>query len=1504
MELCEFARSPSDNPHLPIDLDKLIANAREGTNLFLIGEAGVGKTTTLIALCEMLLADSDSPLPIFVDATTWASSGKLLLEYIASFSAFTNVGLSTDALSRLNEGGKLLIVINGWNEIGVNIQADARERLQQFLAGSAMPRLIVATRSASDSLGIPKLKKVTVRGFTWEEQQTFIRQSLPEESASALLASLRTNSKLRAVTKNPLVLTGAISLHKSGQVVPDTLFYLLEAIVKDFESKDKRAASLRGAPLRGYHQTYLEAIAEALNNTALVSMQETETRSIVTKTIRLLEEQRGLSPRPDTSEVIEALCGHHLLHRGEDSVRFAHQRFQEFFGACVVLTRLDSALASDNEREAFKTKILNRPFWEDAIELAASKLAIDKSCKAQAELLIELALSVDLAYAAQLAGFMGLGNDNCSPWRKLRDTIEMMYRHAVPEARQYALHCAAATRSPEFAPLLWPLLENTDQEERLNGFQLAGGLTVHQLGPDATERMAQWSDGLRTKTVWELAERPENLEFIERLAYTDTVTSVRVAAIGALDFYYIASDTALDAWRKAPDAVKEEDSTLHIALEHWRPDDVALTNELLEVARRSANESVKRLVGLRLLGQAEEIGAEAARRAMREQYYERNSNTELVSFLKAIDPVFLKNLALEHISEGKRLNNWMRQELASLSGNERDAIALATLERLATVEHGNSDAAVAEGATESLVEKLLEEGLQLVALCSDRTSDEAKRRRLRAVERLLTCTASSSLIKAVLHRIESCSYDEAAWLAEVLNLRAGYDDLELGGVVENAPWRPDTSDLDTFIEVTNGKYDPREIPNCELEAKLVRLASKTDPVRYLELVLKGTRRHMQAFSAYDEALRRWLAEQPRHSPRPSNPDYGRWFVNALRRCGFDTVPDLLKMADEPGASWIVPEALVAIVSGPWEQLREKHTFLHDSYVKDHKNRRLMGRVFLQPDGTLQTITDEIAQFLVRKIDAITTVGGSLYVADVFNPSTQAHSFWVACILLSRVPSPYGLKTLHAILLREDAQVYPYLDIAQMLISQGGTLPSGSLNVIRSLWQHGILKEWRDDQARYFISRLVALHFFVEPAEAGLAQLKELLPEWLNKSPLWNIIDEIEKIPTHEALAILVELLHQCDSQLEHEERILRAICTNPASETANALLHLIEAGTFSKNSRKMYFLENSIAPRLKQAAVNDADFMQRLLAVLEAKGEATPEAFVCAVLGGMDDHKARMLICRYLDEQAYPQDGQSIVHVLLGLFRREVPIEPGSNCYKVHPQANQHLRRHLFNLASQQGPSQNRARALLLTLEQNRMESGRHSDENRHPAIETGNPWPICLYLIEEKSTSEEFQRRVCELEELATLAIDNESRELILIGHAFAIAGEAGQIFRPTPNSDWGIDGEIEFKDNEGKASGKRLYLQLKSGDSYLHQHKGNGAEIFTIKNERHAEYWQQQAYPVMLVIRTSDGTIRWMDVSEYLKRESDGGKKVVKQVVFKGEPFTAIDLRRLRDTVLGPAL
>jgi hypothetical protein len=127
-----------------------------------------------------------------------------------------------------------------------------------------------------------------------------------------------------------------------------------------------------------------------------------------------------------------------------------------------------------------------------------------------------------------------------------------------------------------------------------------------------------------------------------------------------------------------------------------------------------------------------------------------------------------------------------------------------------------------------------------------------------------------------------------------------------------------------------------------------------------------------------------------------------------------------------------------------------------------------------------------------------------------------------------------------------------------------------------------------------------------------------------------------------------------------------------------------------------------------------------------------------------------------------------------------------------------------------------------------------------------------------------------------------------------------ANQISREFNVSDHGIDMEIEFTDDNHEATGAKVYLQLKSGDSYLHKRKNDGTEVFTIKDKRHARYWMAQGFPVLLVIRNSEAEVRWMEIRDWLRRHSDDGNKPVKQIVFEGERFDVMSVRRWRDRCL----
>lgn len=169
---------------------------------------------------------------------------------------------------------------------------------------------------------------------------------------------------------------------------------------------------------------------------------------------------------------------------------------------------------------------------------------------------------------------------------------------------------------------------------------------------------------------------------------------------------------------------------------------------------------------------------------------------------------------------------------------------------------------------------------------------------------------------------------------------------------------------------------------------------------------------------------------------------------------------------------------------------------------------------------------------------------------------------------------------------------------------------------------------------------------------------------------------------------------------------------------------------------------------------------------------------------------------------------------------------------------------------------------------------------------------------LEELYMSPEYRRRVRRLQGLANEEMDNESKERLLVGDVISEVAYSRQIAREKSVSDHGIDMEIEFKHDDGTASGQLLFLQLKSGDSYLRT-QADGKEIFSIKNPRHVEYWANQIAPVMLVVRNSAGEIRWMEIRNYLKRKLETNK-TVRQIEFKGERLDIDNILKWRDYVL----
>jgi len=112
-----------------------------------------------------------------------------------------------------------------------------------------------------------------------------------------------------------------------------------------------------------------------------------------------------------------------------------------------------------------------------------------------------------------------------------------------------------------------------------------------------------------------------------------------------------------------------------------------------------------------------------------------------------------------------------------------------------------------------------------------------------------------------------------------------------------------------------------------------------------------------------------------------------------------------------------------------------------------------------------------------------------------------------------------------------------------------------------------------------------------------------------------------------------------------------------------------------------------------------------------------------------------------------------------------------------------------------------------------------------------------------------------------------NHQQERIGVSSVALALAKLNQIWRETPLADVGIDGQIEYVDHEGKATGQMLAAQVKSGSSYLNDH-GDHWRFYPA--QKHRLYWERYPVPVLLLLHDPDlGKTYWCDARQWLRGE-----------------------------------
>jgi WD40 repeat protein len=186
---------------------------------------------------------------------------------------------------------------------------------------------------------------------------------------------------------------------------------------------------------------------------------------------------------------------------------------------------------------------------------------------------------------------------------------------------------------------------------------------------------------------------------------------------------------------------------------------------------------------------------------------------------------------------------------------------------------------------------------------------------------------------------------------------------------------------------------------------------------------------------------------------------------------------------------------------------------------------------------------------------------------------------------------------------------------------------------------------------------------------------------------------------------------------------------------------------------------------------------------------------------------------------------------------------------------------------------------------------------------------------LEKTFASTTIRERAEGLQAEDAIRLDTRRKgKLLALEVAARITSADQKCFEIPGVEDEGLDMEVEFTEADGSGAGKRIYLQLKAGNSYLEKRKSDGAEIFRIKKQNWVKYWLKQNCPVLLVIGTFGeedewrggreklefADVRWMEIGELLRQKSENGKKQVTQIVFEGKRLDAMSVRDWRNKAL----
>lgn len=1291
-----------------------------GERIVLSGPAGTGKTTTLIQLAEKLLGAPER-VPLLVSLPEWVDSQDDILAFVTRLPQIAVMALSVQDLSLLHRNGRLVLLLNGWNEVDADLMSRATRQLQSMDRDLPAAGIIVATRE--HTIYPPLVGKIDLcmRRITESQRETLVRERIPQ-LADGLLLILETNEALSDLAQTPMVLVELIRIFQAGEVLPQTKLGILRHLIHRIEDLNEHQAALRAAPLWGRSGTYLGAIAASMTKDGRTIAHEDTILPTINAVSNGLRVRGLLATVPDPGTILSVLCAHHVLERSvypSTVIRFFHQQFQELYAAESLAGDLASSQPTETRDRWFCTEIANIPAWEEPLLLLIADLSLPtddmrrdtnlQPNRALSEHLIRLTIPVDPIFAAELVRVSGLWDDVKD---RLEPVLRSWYSYQDREHQDCALAGMLATGVPAFADIIWTLLEDPDFQARSRVYGAHQRDWLPCLGEGWIQRVKGWNEDCRVTFVSELAREGNRvLELLEEFARHDPSIKVRVRALDAIGwrcgdrrFWQAVRWCDEPTFKKAvrEDVIRgripgDLQDRVRAAFDQLLQE-VPLGRERIRMAVQACETSLPGVVDI--LKRELENGVSAAEAP--------NSATvrAAIKVVSETDADWASVWTAQAIAKGQIKPTYLLEFVRHLP----DGLVDDLLKRYCEPDFTLNDEwqvgdLLAKGVETRHIRDVLQAlvGIKKSFRASDAPVPDAQRELYRRLHDLVRKASWQSVVHCLI--TDFSTPQETADLHIVLDV-VGSSNLQSDETRASL----DEESLTKLRNLLRGTYYAavRKEPDqggslkANLACALALFGESEDLALVQELIESDIQRYETQRRTFNQhhALTSWF----------------NWYVDAV--CRFD--PDLaegvlISLLEDPHYGAEAGRGLIRLLSST--QPADTKT-IQRSWPELDFERRRQGLAHWRDDERRRAY----GVAMLKAIDYLSEKRTKSEEADKYSGHLKAMASVLAVIGDSgTVPLILDIMALPG---EWDSRAR--VETLGILVRNGFTLDYGAAACVLEPVISRALGHNVNQCDENLLGRCLDILLFTNQPSKAVARLKELTASIWSYSAIRELFLALGKCENKEAIDYLVTLRQAQAIPDWATNEFIHALAGSRFSEAHNALVDVLDPTAPGPKIRlALRSLESfAFAEPIAGLCRSFEGIRGRILALCEKDLDESQRSKLAEVLNALSDEDAVLAGLNLMADAARNPIPFGLQQAIENRLLESTPVKDWPNAYEVRSRCDTVLRHRLFEIALDDDRRCRSALRLLGRARLSRLEHGMPLLEPRHPAIETGIAWP------------------------------------------------------------------------------------------------------------------------------------------------------------------------------------